>query len=143
MGSTRSACAGCPGRLGVGRAGPFAARSVDDISNLIILTPVVVNNDVREAIIGRELSVFEVAVGRDPLRWFAQVLGFADPVYHDVDAARAAGYPDLLVPPTYLFSLELRRPDPYGVVRELGFKESQLLHGGQEFGYHAPAFAGD
>ncbi|UWP79761.1 MaoC family dehydratase N-terminal domain-containing protein [Dactylosporangium fulvum] len=94
-------------------------------------------------VVGRRLAPFDVHVERDLLRLFCELTGFQSAVYHDVAGARQAGYPDLLVPPTYLFSLELRRPDPYGIVRELGLDVSRLLHGGQEFRYQAPCFAGD
>ena len=57
--------------------------------------------------IGRELapSVLDVEKGR--LRFFAQAIGETDPVYTDETAARAAGYPALPAPPTFLFAAEL------------------------------------
>ncbi|WP_405904132.1 MaoC family dehydratase N-terminal domain-containing protein [Streptomyces sp. NBC_00656] len=93
-------------------------------------------------IIGRELPAFTTLAERGRLRFFAQVLGEEDPVYRDLDAARAAGHPDLPLPPTFLFSLELERPDPYGVLDELGVDMRQILHGEEEFTYHRVACAG-
>ncbi len=93
-------------------------------------------------LIGRELPAFSAKVERGHLRFFATVLGEIDPTYSDLDAARAAGYPDLLVPPTFFFSLELGRPNPHGVLQELGVDLRQILHGEQAFEYHALAFAG-
>ncbi len=43
---------------------------------------------------------------RGRLRMFAAAIGETDPIYTDVEAARAAGHPDLPVPPT--FSLRTR-----------------------------------
>jgi hypothetical protein len=63
-------------------------------------------------------------------------------VYTDVDAARRAGYPDLPVPPTYLFCLEMLRPDAWSFVSDLGVDPRTILHGGQSFAYHAMAHAG-
>lgn len=53
-----------------------------------------------------------VTVERGRLALFARVTGQTDPVYTDVAAARAAGHPDLPVPPTFIFGLELEAPDP-------------------------------
>ncbi|MEO6955962.1 MAG: MaoC family dehydratase N-terminal domain-containing protein [Antricoccus sp.] len=94
------------------------------------------------SIIGRELSSFSAVPERGQLAFFAQVLGQTDPTYFDLDAARAKGHPDLPVPPTFLFSLELRRPNPRGILTELGIDMRSVLHGEQEFRYPAMAFAG-
>ena len=84
-----------------------------------------------------------VEVERGRLRFFAQATGQSDPVYFDVEAARAAGHRDLPVPPTFLFCLEMERPDPWDFVAELGVDLRTILHGGQSFDYHAMAYAGD
>jgi acyl dehydratase len=96
-----------------------------------------------QSIIGRTLPPFRTTPERSQLQFFAQVIGETDPVYTDVEAARAAGHPDLLVPPTFLFSLELRRPDSHVLIDELGFDRRQFLHGEERFTYHALAYAGE
>ncbi|MGD9600661.1 MAG: MaoC family dehydratase N-terminal domain-containing protein [Gammaproteobacteria bacterium] len=83
----------------------------------------------------------EVEKGR--LRQFALATGQAAPEYVDEAAARAAGYPSLPVPPTFLFCLEMDRPDPYGWFDEVGIPLPKVLHGEQHFTYHTMAFAGD
>ena len=95
------------------------------------------------SVVGRRYAPHSVDVERGPLRFFAEVTGQCDPVYRDVEAARAAGHRDLLVPPTFLFCLEMRRPDPWSYIAELGVDPRTILHGGQSFEYHAPAYAGD
>lgn len=80
---------------------------------------------------------------RGRLALFARVTGQTDPIYSDVAAARAAGHPDLPVPPTFLFGLELEPPDPFGYLADLGIDLRQVLHGRQAFQYHAMAYAGD
>lgn len=97
----------------------------------------------RQSIVGRKLTGFSVDIERDPLRFFARTIGDLRPECHDVAAARAAGLPDLLVPPTYLFSLELRRPEPYRALDLLGADLSAALHAGETFTYHRQCFAGD
>ena len=41
------------------------------------------------------------AVGREKVREFAAAVGAEHPVHHDVEAARAAGYADVVAPPTF------------------------------------------
>lgn len=78
-----------------------------------------------------------VTAERGRLALFARVTGQADPVYSDLAAARAAGHPDLPVPPTFFFGLELESPAPFGYLAELGIDLRQVLHGKQSFSYHA------
>jgi acyl dehydratase len=40
-------------------------------------------------------------VGREKIREFAAAIGATDPEYHDPEAARAIGYPDVVAPPTF------------------------------------------
>src|SRR5271154_6493800 len=93
-------------------------------------------------IVGLELPVMTATAERFQLREFAKVVGISDPRYTELEAARAAGYPDLLIPPTFYFSLEFARPDAGLVLRELGIDQRQVLHGEQKFAYHRLAFAG-
>ncbi|MFC0450179.1 MaoC family dehydratase N-terminal domain-containing protein [Rhodococcus jostii] len=95
------------------------------------------------AVIGRELPGHEVLVERGRLRFFAQAIGETNPIYSDVEAAKAAGHRDVLVPPTFLFCLDMDKPDPFGLLRDLGIDVRYILHGEQRFEYSAPAYAGD
>ncbi len=95
------------------------------------------------AAIGHQLPQLQVEVERGRVQLFARVIGETDPVYLDVEAARAAGHPDLAMPPTFLFALELEQPDPFGYLAELGVDLRQVLHGEQAFVYHQPAHAGE
>jgi acyl dehydratase len=89
------------------------------------------------------MSPFRVLVDRQELVAFAEVIGEHDSVYSDVDIARAAGHPDVPVPPTFLFSLELRRPDPYSVIEDLGLDYRRLVHGEEEISLFSACFAGE
>jgi acyl dehydratase len=95
------------------------------------------------SVIGTEHEPLTVEVERGRLRLFAKAIGSDDPVYTDVDAARAAGHPDLPVPPTFLFCLELERPDPFAFLASIGVDLRRVLHGEQAFAYERPAYAGD
>jgi hypothetical protein len=83
-----------------------------------------------------------VTVERGRLGFFAKATGQRDPVYAELPAAVAAGHPDLPVPPSFYFSLELDRPDPFGWLTALGIDLRRVLHGEQSFAYHAMAHGG-
>jgi hypothetical protein len=89
------------------------------------------------------LEPVTVTVERGRLAFFARATGQTDPAYFDLSAAKAAGHPDLPVPPTFFFSLELESPDPFGYLTALGVDLRRMLHGEQSFTYHAVAHAGD
>lgn len=92
--------------------------------------------------IGLRLPVFQACADVSQLRLFAKVVGETDPIYIDESAARAAGYPGLPLPPTFLFSLELLQPDTQWR-QQLGIVPGRILHGEQSFTYHRVAYAGE
>jgi acyl dehydratase len=98
--------------------------------------------DARKAL-AFEFEPLVVTAERGRLAFFARATGQPDPVYADLDAARAAGHPDLPVPPSFYFSLELERADPFGWLTALDVDLRRVLHGEQSFTYHAMAHAGD
>ena len=86
-----------------------------------------------------------VLIERGRLQMFALAIGEDDPVYVDVDAARAAGHPDLPVPPTFFFGMNMGRGPEQDMqwMRELGIDMRRILHGEEAFVYHSVAHAGD
>lgn len=94
------------------------------------------------SIIGFASGPFEVPLERGRLQFYAKVLGLEDPVYTDVTAARAKGYPDVLVPPTFLFGLEIETGDAFATFARANIDLGEVLHGEQDFVYHQPLFAG-
>lgn len=93
--------------------------------------------------IGTELPSVAVRIDSARLRFFAKAIGETDSVYLDTQAARAAGHPDLPVPPTFFFGLELEHPESWRWVQDLGIDVRRVLHGEQSFTYHSVAHAGD
>lgn len=93
--------------------------------------------------IGLQLPPFEVDVEKGRLRFFAKATGQTDPVYVDDEAARAAGYPGLPVPPSFLFCLEMDAPNPGELRERLGIDIARVLHGEQRFVFHGLSHAGD
>ena len=86
-------------------------------------------------------------VERGFLKFFAKATGETNPIHFDESAARAAGHPDIVAPPTYLFSLHMSVPaargDLFDPVNGLGLDMSRVLHGEQTFTFHRPIYAGD
>jgi acyl dehydratase len=80
-------------------------------------------------------------VSRVKIREFADAIGDPNPVYRDQDAAKAAGYPDVIAPPTFPIVIALvvnALTDP-----ELGLNFAMVVHGEQRFEYERPLRAGD
>lgn len=95
------------------------------------------------SLIGTRTDEFSTSAERGRLRFFAEATGQTDPRYSDLGAARAAGHPDLPIPPTFFFCLEMDNPNRGDFLAQLGVDVRTILHGGQKFTYHAPAHAGD
>jgi acyl dehydratase len=109
------------------------------------------------SIIGKPTSARKVRVERGPVEFFASSLKDANPVYHDADAAAAAGFDGIPAPPTFSFVMshqgtraEEQPADPSGgqnpmfqVMGDLMKRGGLVLHGEQEFVYHRPIVEGD
>lgn len=99
---------------------------------------------VDQSAVGRSFTPVIARIEPGRLRYFCNTLGESNPVYRDADAARAAGYSAMLVPPTYLFCLEMMDAErPFEFLTELKIDLARVLHGEQRFTYHAPAVVGD
>jgi acyl dehydratase len=92
--------------------------------------------------IGRAFPPSEAyEVTRLKIREFADAIGDLNPIYRDPEAAKAAGHPDVVAPPTFPIVISLTSPslaDP-----ELGLDFSMVVHGEQRFEYDRPLHAGD
>jgi acyl dehydratase len=93
--------------------------------------------------VGKTYDPVVYAVGREKIREYARAVGETDPVHLDLDAARAAGYADLVAPPMFavVYSAPAVGPPIFDPEIELNF--AMMVHGGQEFVWGAPAVAGD
>jgi acyl dehydratase len=93
--------------------------------------------------IGYETPAAVLPIERTRLLFFAEAIGETDLVYTDLEAARAAGYPDLPAPPTFLFAAELDGGQTKQLLTDLGIPLARLLHGEQGFSYYRAVCAGD
>ena len=86
-------------------------------------------------------AVYEV--GREKIAEFAAAIGDPDPVYRDPGAARTAGHPDVIAPPTFAIVLSLGAADVVVEDPDVGIDYSRVVHGEQRFTHHRPITAGD
>ena len=87
------------------------------------------------------MSAASYAVGREKVREYAHAVGETDPRYLDPEAARAAGFDDVVAPP--MFAAVYSGPAVFPAVMDSGLDFSRLVHGAQEFTWHEPVVAGD
>jgi acyl dehydratase len=93
--------------------------------------------------IGKTYPPVAYAVGREKVREFASAVGEENPLYHDPEAARAAGYADVVAPPMFAVVYAGRAMAPAMFDPEVGIDFAHMVHGGQEFVWGPPVVAGD
>ena len=109
------------------------------------------------SVIGKPTGAHRVRIERGPVGFFASALLDDNPVYRDLEAARAAGFDAIPAPPTFTFAMQhmgvIGEPQPadptkgenpmHAVMGDLYAKGALILHGEQEFQYHRPVVVGD
>ena len=95
--------------------------------------------EIDRSLIGSASEPFWVEVEKGAIRRFAEAIGDPDPRYRDEAAARAAGHPGIVAPPT--FPVTFRAPEEPAWTRHLDRR--RILAGGQGFEYIRPIVAGE
>jgi acyl dehydratase len=93
--------------------------------------------------IGKTYAADVYAVGREKVREYASAVGETNPLHSDVDAARAAGYADVVAPPMFVVVYQGRAITPALFDPEVGIDFANMLHAGQEFAWGPLVVAGD
>jgi acyl dehydratase len=93
--------------------------------------------------IGKSFEPTTYAVGREKVREYAAAVGETNPLHHDLDAARAAGYADVVAPPMFAVVYASRAVGPALFDPEVGLNFAMMVHGGQEFRWGPVVVAGD
>ncbi len=83
------------------------------------------------------------AVDAASLAAFAAAVGSVDPLHTDAEVARAAGYPDVIAPPTFAVTIAQQCDRQLVEDPEAGIDFSRVVHGEQRFVHHRPITAGD
>ncbi|MDJ1372234.1 MaoC family dehydratase [Gulosibacter molinativorax] len=95
-------------------------------------------------LMGRRFELSEpYQVGREHVREFARAVFATNPIHTDLEAARNAGYADLVAPPTFTAvlqdrGLQLLLADPM-----VTFELKNIVHGDQKYEFMRPVVAGD
>jgi acyl dehydratase len=98
---------------------------------------------VKTEAIGKTYPAVSYAVGREKIREYASAVGETNPLYFDVEAARAAGFADVVAPPMFAVVYAGRAITPALFDPEVGIDFSHMLHAGQEFEWGPLVVAGD
>ena len=82
-------------------------------------------------------------VSRVKIAEFAQAIGDPSPLCRDHEAAQAAGYPDVIAPPTFAIVISMASSSHAVADDALGLDYSMVVHGEQRFEHTRPLHAGD
>ncbi|HUN78833.1 MAG TPA: MaoC family dehydratase N-terminal domain-containing protein [Solirubrobacteraceae bacterium] len=93
--------------------------------------------------VGKTYEPTLYAVGREKIKEYARAVGETNPIHLDVQAARDAGYADVVAPPMFavVYSAPSVGPPIFDPEIELNF--AMMVHGGQEFVWGPLVVAGD
>jgi acyl dehydratase len=93
--------------------------------------------------VGKTYPPFEYEVGREKIREYANAVGETNPVFHDPQAAKSAGFANVVAPPMFCVVYSAGAMGPAILDPELGINLMMMVHGGQEFEWGTPVVAGD
>ncbi len=82
-------------------------------------------------------------VSRVKIAEFAAAIGDTSPIYRDRAAAQAAGYADVIAPPTFAIVISMGGSGAALADPALGLNYAMVVHGEQRFTYTRPLTAGD
>jgi len=112
----------------------------------------------KDEVVGMSTGKAVITIERAPVTAFATAVTETSPIYLRADAAKSAGFADIPVPPTYFFSAAAHfgaHPEDQPadavpstnplivVIGGLLSKGGMVLHGEEEYTYHAPICVGD
>lgn len=99
---------------------------------------------VNPELVGREFPpVGPYLVGREKVREFARAVLATNPIYLDVAAARAAGHPDVVAPPTFAVVVQELTLAQLLAEPDANIDFTRVVHGDQRFSFSRNIVAGD
>ncbi|BAQ11650.1 hypothetical protein OXB_3181 [Bacillus sp. OxB-1] len=94
--------------------------------------------------VGVTIGSLQFMVERGKIKEFALAIGDDNPLYYDVETARAAGFRDVPIPPTFPTVIEMWGGLDFEALFEvLEMNPLKVLHGEQEYTYLQDICAGD
>ena len=98
---------------------------------------------IKESLKGKQHAPFEYEVGREKIREYARAVGEENPVHLDPEAARAAGFSNVVAPPMFCVVYSAGAMGPAILDPELEINLMMMVHGQQQFEWFEPVVAGD
>ena len=93
--------------------------------------------------IGKDYPPVTYEVGLEKIREYASAVGEGGPVHRDREAARGAGFRDVVAPPMFAVVYSSAAMGPAILDPDVGIDFAAMVHGGQEFAWGEPVCAGD
>jgi acyl dehydratase len=93
--------------------------------------------------VGKSYPSTLYAVGREKIKEYALAVGETNPLHLDPEAARAAGFRDVVAPPMFCVVYCGQAMGPPLFDPEVGINFALMVHGGQEFVWGPLVVAGD
>jgi acyl dehydratase len=93
--------------------------------------------------VGKSFPPAVYAVGREKVREYAHAVGETNPIHLDPEAARAAGFRDVVAPPMFAVVYSAPAMAPAIFDPEVGMNFALMVHGAQEFRWGELVIAGD
>jgi acyl dehydratase len=92
--------------------------------------------------VGKTYAPATFDVDADRIRAYADAVHESNPVYHDAEAAKEAGFRDVVAPPMFAVVYSAPAMGP-AIMETIGDGLPRMVHGGQEFAWDEPVCAGD
>src|SRR5919198_1608607 len=93
--------------------------------------------------VGKTYPPTVYAVGREKIKEYALAVGETNPLHLDPEAARAAGFHDVVAPPMFCVVYSGPAMGPAIFDPDVGINFALMVHGGQEFKWGPLVVAGD
>jgi acyl dehydratase len=93
--------------------------------------------------VGKTWPAVDFEIEGERISQYADAVGAENPVHHDAEAAKEAGFRDLVAPPMFCVVYSAPAMGPAILDPEVGMNFAAMVHGGQEFIWGEPVCAGD
>jgi acyl dehydratase len=93
--------------------------------------------------IGHVFPPFSSIIEAGRLRLFCKAIGETDLIHVDAQAARQAGYRNVLAPLTFPTAVAMDNPNPHCTIDLLEVDLAWILHGEEHYDYFGPICVGD
>ena len=98
---------------------------------------------VKTEAIGKQWPEASFEVDGARIEQYASAVGEQNPIYHDPEAAKAAGFRGQVAPPMFCVVYSGPALGPAIMDPDVGINLPAMVHGGQEFEWGEPVCAGD